>query len=89
MAGHGKIVMTLDRSLTAEDERHLRFLFADALSDFQRSRGPSAEEYVARRYPEGKGYEWMDRAEKIREVQERTDLAYRLYNTALSVKVER
>ena len=85
---YGKIVMTLDRPLTAEDERHLRFLFTDALSDFQRSRGASAEEYVARLYPEGAGYEWLDRAEKIREVQARMDLAYRLHNTALSVKVE-
>ena len=46
-----KIIMDLEWEPSEEEIRHMRYLFADALADFARVRGPSAEEYVERRYP--------------------------------------
>lgn len=67
-------------------ERQVRYLIMDALSEFVSHRGPTAETYVNNRYPNTADYSWLNRADKIREVNERIILAQRLHSGNIKVK---
>lgn len=56
-------------------QHQVKMMLLDALSEFRSNRGPSAREYVNRRYPNTPGYAWLDREKKITEVMKRQQLA--------------
>lgn len=73
------------RELTTQEQEDLRYLFADALSDFIRPRR-DAEEYVATRYATGFSPQML--ADKRAQVQRRVSLARSLHNTVLNIGFE-
>ena len=74
-----KITITLPDTLSVEELGAVRYLLCDAFGEFYSNRYP-AEKYLAQRYPEGEGYKWLNRAEKLEQVQVRTNLAEKLRN---------
>lgn len=79
------ITMTIDAdalSIDAEElaqermsEHEVENLIRDALGEFVAHRGPTAAQYIQRRYPIEEGYEWLDREEKLMEVVRRCMIA--------------
>jgi hypothetical protein len=61
--------------------REVTHLLMDALAEFQSSRGPTSREYVDRRYPNTKAYAWLDREEKIKQVDKRKWAAEEMRNS--------
>lgn len=62
-------------------ERELCILLMDALYEFQH-RGPvqriNARQYVNHRYPDTPAYSWLNREEKIKQVERRCSIAEQL-----------
>jgi len=65
----------------------LRYLLADAFAEFQHPRR-DAEAYIEKRYAPAEDYAWMNRENKVREVQTRTRLAEHLRCAALQCEPE-
>lgn len=74
------------RELTSQEQEDLRYLFADALSDFIRPR-QNADAYVADRYRDS-GFSSKMLDDKRAQVQRRVALARSLHNTVLSLTCE-
>ncbi len=83
-----KIILTVDEELSTQDCDDLRYLFADALGEFASHRYPP-EQYIEERYPStNEGYNWLDRKQKLEQVQRRVVLARKLHNAALTHVVD-
>lgn len=80
-----KIVLTLDFDLTDQDKHDLTYLISDALYEFRMVR--KMPEYLDRQYQFGE-YSGAFRARKMAEISRRNDLASRLHNAALTLKIE-
>jgi hypothetical protein len=82
------VIEVPDSAVAGKCNRDLQYLFADALGEFSTLRGPSAEAYVARRYPDTSDYAWLNREKKIAQVRERVRLAEILHDAALQLNIE-
>jgi hypothetical protein len=83
-----KIILEIKTGLTAQEVKDLRYLLADALGEFCAARGNgNAEQYVAERYPGDRVFAGDQRVAKVAQVQRRLDLAAKLHNAALNLKV--
>lgn len=69
-----------DEDFKGVTERELEFLLGDALHEFNANRGPSAEEYVEKRYATQSD---AFKARKVAEVRRRRAIAETLHNAAL------
>lgn len=81
-----KIVLTVDEGLTEQEVNDLRYLFADALAEFQTARFP-VRDYVERRYPDNGIAGCFTWDEKTRQVQSRVTLAQKMHNPVLQLQV--
>lgn len=70
------------------NERAIMSVMMDAFSEFQNNRGPSASEYVNRRYPDNPSYSWMNREDKIKQINKRLRIASLLHNQVCNMKIE-
>lgn len=82
-----KLMLTLPKDLTEQEQHTLRLLLLDALGEFAARRFP-ADTYVAERYPESEGYDWLVRPDKIKEVQNRISLAQLAHSSVFDMTVE-
>jgi hypothetical protein len=83
-----KITLTVDEELTAQECKQLQTLMCDAFGEFASRRFP-AEQYVDERYPvTNEGYSWLNRPEKIKEVQSRIVLAKKLHHAVFDYVVD-
>jgi hypothetical protein len=74
-----KIILTIEEELTEPECNDLQLLLCDALSEFATRRSPAAQ-YVDERYPAtNEGYNWVNRPEKVAQVQRRITLAQKLH----------
>jgi hypothetical protein len=84
-----KIILTLEVDISEQEQKDLEYLISDALAEFATRRYP-AKDYVDERYPKtNEGYNWVDRTEKVAQVERRIDLARKLHNAALHPEVFR
>jgi hypothetical protein len=67
-----QIIFTLPDDVSLDTAR---YILMDALAEFQTARGPNAEAYVNKRYPDTPEYAWLDRADKITQVERRRQIA--------------
>jgi hypothetical protein len=74
-----KIILTIDETLDTNEQHKLRNLLCDAFSEFATRRSP-AEQYVEERYPAGENYDWLNRSEKVKEVNTRIARAKQLHS---------
>lgn len=74
-----KIILTIDETLEVNEQHKLRNLLCDAFSEFATVRYP-AEQYVEKRYPVGENYDWLNRTEKVAEVNTRIARARQLHS---------
>ncbi len=79
-----QIILTVPGGLSDEEKDDLRYLFADALGEFRSSRGPTAAEYVEKRYSH-EVYSGLARVRKVEQVARRRALAEKLHSPALHV----
>ena len=59
--------------------KEIRHIIMDSLYEFVSHRGPTAEDYVNKRYPDNPSYSWLDRKEKIAQVNHRILIASTLH----------
>ncbi len=74
-----KIILTIEETLDSNEQHKLRNLLCDAFSEFATRRSP-AEQYVEERYPVGENYDWLNRSEKVKEVNTRIARAKQLHS---------
>lgn len=79
------VIITDDPEIVAR-EYSIRTTLLDALYEFRANRGPNAEEYVNKRYPKTPEYSWLNRKEKIQQVNTRNRLATILHSAELEIK---
>ena len=80
-----RIILDLDFQLSEQERVDLKYLLADAVGEFSRSREPVSE-YISRRYANYP--DWLDKDEKEQEVFRRITLANRLHNALLTYTLE-
>ncbi len=71
--------------LDTSSEKEVRYILMDSLYEFVSHRGPTTEEYVNRRYPNTPEYAWLNRAEKIKQVNRRIILAQQIHAGNITV----
>lgn len=82
------IVESTDKEIK-DNERIIRHILMDALYEFVSHRGPTAEEYVNKRYPGNSVYATPEeRAAKIKEVNNRIILAEKLHKAMALFEVD-
>jgi len=80
-----KIIIETDDEHLKNNANLLRLTLLDAFYEFVSHRGPTAEAYVNKRYPEDEGYDWLNREEKVREVRWRIWIANELHQATLEL----
>jgi hypothetical protein len=75
-----KVVIDFGNAVGAS-EKEIRHTLMDALAEFQSNRGPTSAEYVDRRYAKTRDYAWLNREEKVRQVDRRKHIAEEMRNS--------
>lgn len=80
-----KITIECGNAMGSSD-KEVRHILMDALYEFVSHRGPTAEAYVNKRYPIGKDYAWLDRQEKIKQVNRRIHTAVEMHASIITIE---
>lgn len=81
-----RIVIITDDPEIASRGYSIQTTIMDAFYEFRANRGPTASEYVNKRYPETPEYSWLNREEKIKQVNTRNRLATILHSAEIEIK---